>query len=56
MEAANYQLRLTGPEFAEATLGEMVLRDLAVLVPLMLVVVSILLHSADCGRIGAHRL
>jgi len=39
-----FDLRLTGPELAEATLGESVLRDLSVLVPIMLVVVSILLY------------
>ncbi len=44
IETLDYDLQLTGPEFAEATLGEMVLRDLSVLVPMMLVVVSALLY------------
>lgn len=43
-DAPGCDLQLTGPELAEATLGEMVLRDLAVLVPVMLVVVAVLLY------------
>jgi len=42
-EDPGYELRLTGPLMAEATLGHMVLRDLAALIPVMLVVVSLLL-------------
>ncbi len=44
LDVPGYDLQLTGPEFAEATLGEMVLRDLGLLVPMMLVVVSVLLY------------
>ncbi len=43
VDAPGYELLLTGPELAEATLGRMVLWDLAVLVPAMLVVVAGLL-------------
>lgn len=38
-----FQLRLTGPLIAEATLGQIVLRDLAWLIPLMILAISILL-------------
>jgi predicted RND superfamily exporter protein len=44
VDAPDYDLQLTGPELAEAMLGEMVLRDLSVLVPAMLVMVAIMLY------------
>jgi predicted RND superfamily exporter protein len=44
IDEPEYELLLSGPELAEATLGAMVLRDLSVLVPAMLVVVCILLY------------
>jgi predicted RND superfamily exporter protein len=50
-ESPGYELALTGPELAEATLGRMVLRDLAVLVPAMLVVICILLYLTF-GNLG----
>jgi predicted RND superfamily exporter protein len=43
--AAPFELWLTGPEVAEATLGEQVLRDLAVFVPVMMVVITVLLAA-----------
>jgi predicted RND superfamily exporter protein len=46
VDAPGYDLLLTGPELAEATLGDIVLRDLFVLVPVMLVVVAVLLYLA----------
>ncbi len=46
-----FELELTGPEVAEATLGRMVLRDLAVFVPVMVVVIATLLWLA-VGNIG----
>lgn len=42
---AEFELILGGPLMAETTLGEQVLRDLAVLVPLMLVAIVLLLFS-----------
>ncbi len=42
-EGSNFEIRLSGPEMAEATLGRMVLRDLMVLVPVMLVLIMSLL-------------
>ncbi len=46
-----FELKLTGPEVAEATLGRMVLRDLLVLVPVMLIVIITLLWVA-VGNVG----
>ncbi|HWR83739.1 MAG TPA: MMPL family transporter, partial [Candidatus Deferrimicrobium sp.] len=40
---ADFELRLMGPVVAEATLGDMVLRDLAWLIPLMVAVVAVVL-------------
>ena len=42
--AAPFDLWLTGPAVAETTLGEMVLRDLLVLVPIMVVTIMLLLY------------
>jgi len=41
--AAPFELSLCGPQVAEATLGGMVLQDLAAFVPIMMVVIAILL-------------
>jgi hypothetical protein len=43
--SAEYELLLGGPLLAETTLGDQVLRDLAVLVPLMLLVIMLLLFA-----------
>ncbi|MFQ5417923.1 MAG: MMPL family transporter [Myxococcota bacterium] len=48
---ARFELVLGGPLLAETTLGDQVLRDLAVLVPLMLAVVVVLLY-AMLGSVG----
>ncbi len=40
---SDYEIRLTGPQVAEATLGRMVLRDLQTLIPLMLIAISLVL-------------
>jgi predicted RND superfamily exporter protein len=48
---AGARLRLTGPVVAEVQLGEVVLRDLAWQVPVMIAVVSLLLYST-LGTIG----
>jgi len=40
---ASFEMRLMGPVVAEATLGTMVLRDLAVLIPVMVAVVALML-------------
>ncbi len=40
---APFEMRLTGPVVAEVTLGDMVLRDLAVLIPVMVAVVALML-------------
>jgi len=40
---ADFELRLTGPVVAETTLGDTVLRDLSVLIPVMVAVVALML-------------
>ncbi|MDH3889554.1 MAG: MMPL family transporter [candidate division Zixibacteria bacterium] len=42
-ETAPFEMRLTGPVVAEASLGDTVLRDLSVLIPVMVVVVALML-------------
>lgn len=42
-ETAAFEMRLTGPVVAEASLGDTVLRDLSVLIPVMIAVVALML-------------
>ncbi len=47
-----FALRLTGPLIAEATLGRMILRDLAWLIPLMVTVIAAVLYLSLGSRGG----
>lgn len=50
-ESAPFELNLTGPQVAESWLGRMVLRDLALFVPVMVAVVGLLL-LLTLGNLG----
>ncbi len=51
-ESDKFEIVIGGPLVAETMLGEKVLRDLALLVPVMLVVISALLSSSSPVRVA----